>query len=461
MRLLKLKKILFPDGFLWGTATASYQIEGAWDADNKGESIWDKITHIKGMIKNGDTGDIACDHYHRYKEDVKLMKQLNLNAYRFSISWPRIFPSGRGEINEKGVVFYDNLINELIKNGIEPVVTLYHWDLPLTLQEIGSWEKREVVEAYVEYARLLFDRFGDRVKKWITFNEPAIFTVAFYSGGIFTGKSDLRGGYLASINVNVAHAKAVEAYRGSKHPDGEIGITLNLSHVYPLSNTLLNSKAVEFIDGIYNRWYLDPIFKAEYPKDILDFLNDRYDFPPILQEDLMLLKNNSVDFLGVNNYSCMRVEAKKPEDLTSVTKLVKRTRRKDREYSDMGWEVCPKGLFDLLISIDKNYNHPTIYITENGMACKDNIIEDGVVQDEDRVNYLKQYFEAAHRAINKGVKLKGYFIWSLLDNFEWIEGYSKRFGIIRVNFDTQERILKKSAQWYKNVITENGFEEEF
>ena len=273
MRLNELKKIKFPDGFLWGTATASYQIEGAWDADNKGESIWDKVTHTSGMIMNGDTGDIACDHYYRYKEDVKLMKQLNLNAYRFSISWPRIFPSGRGEINEKGVAFYDNLINELIKNGIEPVVTLYHWDLPLALQEIGSWENREVVEAYVEYARLLFDHFGDRVKKWITFNEPAIFTVAFYGGGIFTGKSDLKGGYIASTNVNVAHAKAVEAYRGSKHPDGEIGITLNLSHVYPLSNTPLNSKAVEFIDGIFNRWYLDPIFKAEYPKDILDFLS--------------------------------------------------------------------------------------------------------------------------------------------------------------------------------------------
>jgi len=453
-----LRRIKFPDGFLWGTATASYQIEGAWNEDGKGESIWDMVSHTPGKIGNEDTGDIACDHYHRYKEDVQLMKQLNLNAYRFSISWPRIFPLGRGEINEKGVTFYDNLINELLKNEIQPVVTLYHWDLPLALQEIGSWENREVVEAYVEYTKFMFDHYGDRVKKWITFNEPAIFTVAFYRNDAFTGKSNIKGGYIASTNVNVAHAKAIKAYRNSKYHDGEIGITLNLSHVYPISKSSLNSKAVRFIDGIFNRWYLDPVFKASYPKDILDFLNARFDFPPIPKKDLEILKNNPIDFLGINNYSCMWVGADKPEDLTSVNKLVKQERKEGREYSEYGWEVCPEVFFDLLVRIDKDYNHPSIYITENGMACKDDIIKDGIVQDEERLNYLKLYFESAHRAIKNGVDLKGYFIWSLLDNFEWFAGYSIRFGIIRVNYENQERIWKKSAQWYRDVIAKNGFE---
>ena len=453
-----MKKIQFPTGFLWGAATASYQIEGAWNEDGKGESIWDMVSHKPGKIMNGDTGDIACDHYHRYKEDVKLMNELNLNAYRFSISWPRIFPSGRGAVNEKGVAFYDNLIDELLKNDIEPVVTLYHWDLPLALHKIGSWENNEVVEAYVEYAKFLFDHFGDRVKKWITFNEPAIFTVSFYRSDAFTGKSNIKGGYIASTNVNVAHAKAVNAYRNSKYNDGEIGITLNLSHVYPVSESPLNSKAVKFIDGIFNRWYLDPIFNASYPKDILDFLTAKYDFPPIPKEDLKLLKDNPVDFLGINNYSCMWVGADNSEELTSVNTLVKQERREDREYSAYGWETSPEGFYDLLIRVNKDYNHPSIYITENGMAGVDDIIEEGIVQDEDRLNYLKKYFEAAYRAIENGVKLKGYFIWSLLDNFEWFAGYSIRFGIIRVNYKSQERIWKKSALWYQNVITENGFE---
>ncbi len=453
-----MKKITFPIDFLWGTATASYQIEGAWNEDLKGESIWDMVSHTPGKIRNGDTGDITCDHYHRYKEDIQIMRQLNLNAYRFSISWPRIFPLGKGNINKKGVEFYDNLINELISNDIEPVVTLYHWDLPLALQEIGSWENREVVDAYVEYAKFMFDHYGDRVKKWITFNEPAVFTVSFYGGGVFTGNRDLRGGYIASTNVNVAHAKAVKAYRNSKNPDGVIGITLNLTHVYPKIKSSLNSEASYFIDGISNRWYLDPIFKGEYPEDILNFLKTKFNFPDIPQGDLELLKENPIDFLGINNYSCTWVAAEKPEDLTRVSKLIKTERIEGREYSKYGWEVCPEGFYDLLVRIDKDYDHPVIYITENGYADKDDNIENGIVQDDDRLNYLRRYFKAAHDGIKEGVKLKGYFIWSLLDNFEWLQGYSIRFGLIRVNFETQERIWKKSAQWYRDLIAQNGFD---
>ncbi|MBY8985107.1 MAG: beta-glucosidase [Candidatus Lokiarchaeota archaeon] len=451
------KEINFPEEFLWGTATASYQIEGAWNEDLKGESVWDMVSHTPGRVRNGDTGDVACDHYHRYKEDVQIMKQLNLNAYRFSISWPRIFPEGKGKVNKKGVEFYDNLINELIANDIEPVVTLYHWDLPLTLQKIGSWESREVVDAYVEYAKFIFGHYGDRVKKWITFNEPQIFTVTFYGGGVFTGNFDLRGGYIASINVNAAHAKAVKAYRASKHPDGNIGITLNLSQIYPKTQSTLNSKATHFIDGITNRWYLDPVLKGEYPKDILSFLNKKFNFPSIPKEDIILLKDNPIDFLGINNYSCTWVAAENPGDLTSVRKLIKSERVEGREYSEYGWEVCPEGFFDLLVRIDKDYNHPIIYITENGFAGKDDKSINGIVQDDDRLNYLKKYFEAAYRAIKKGVKLKGYFIWSLLDNFEWLQGYSLRFGLIRVDYETQKRIWKMSAQWYRDLITQNGF----
>jgi len=453
-----MKKIEFPKEFIWGAATSSYQIEGAWNEDGKGESVWDVASHTPGVINNGDTGDIACDHYHRYKEDVQLMKKMGLKAYRFSISWPRIFPTGRDKINSKGVAFYDNLVNELITNDIEPCITLYHWDLPTSLQEIGGWESRDVVNAYVEYAKFMFDHYGDRVKFWITFNEPLVFTVWFYSLGLYNGIKSIKKGYLASQLVNVAHAKAIAAYRSSQYSDGKIGITLNLSMVYPKSDTALNKQAVQVIDGLNNRWYLDPVLKASYPKDALTFLEQKFDFPPVPKEDLNLLKNNPMDFLGINNYSCTKVSAENPEDLGHIGKLLEEEVVEGAEYSEMGWEVCPEGFYDLLMKMDKDYNHPLLYITENGTACKDENIVDEIVQDDDRLGYLKRYMEAAQRAINDGVNLKGYFAWSLMDNFEWFQGYSKRFGLIRVNYDTQERVWKKSALWYSDVIKNNGFD---
>ncbi len=452
-----MKEISFPDGFLWGTATASYQIEGAWNEDGKGENVWDNISHNTKFVQNRDTGDIACDHYHRYKEDVQIMKEIGLNAYRFSVSWARIFPSRKGKINPKGVEFYDNLINELLQNGIEPMITLYHWDLPLSLQAIGGWESRDVVDAYEEYATFMFDHYGDRVKKWITFNEPLVFTLWFHSLGLYDGKQNTRGGIIASINVNAAHAKAIAAYRQSRNSDGQIGITLNLSHVYPESNSELDAKAAKYVDGRNNRWFLDPVVKASYPSDILEILKERYDIPLIPKEDLILLQDNPIDFLGINNYSCTRVRAKKQEDTTSSLKVIMRGKVEGRQYSEMGWEVYPEGFHDLLVRVDKDYGHPLIYITENGMACKDDRFKDGIVQDDDRINYLKLYLEAAHRAIKDGVNLKGYFVWSLIDNFEWTSGYSKRFGLIRVNYNSQERIWKKSALWYRDVIKANGF----
>lgn len=452
-----LRDIEFPKGFKWGTATASYQIEGAWNEDGKGESVWDALTHTSGIIKNGDTGDIACDHYHLYKEDVKLMKEIGLNSYRFSISWPRIFPTGKGEPNPKGVEFYNNLINELISNDIEPCITLYHWDLPVVFNKIGAWESREVVDAYSKYAEFVFNQFGDRVKNWITFNEPLVFAVWFYLLNIYGTKNILKG-FTASHNVNVAHAKAIEAYRSGDHSDGIIGITLNLNHVYPKTDSSLDKEAALIVDGFINRWFLDPIFKAEYPRDILNLLEKDFTAPAIPEEDLELLKKNPIDFLGINNYSCSRVGIKKESDLNNYFRLLLPSRApRGAEKSEMGWEVYPEGLYDLLKRVDRDYNHPVLYITENGMACKDKEIINNIVQDDDRVSYLQRYLEASNRAIKEGVNLKGYFVWSLMDNFEWVEGYSKRFGIIRVNYETQERIWKKSALWYKDAIKNNGF----
>ncbi|MFX1593604.1 MAG: GH1 family beta-glucosidase [Promethearchaeota archaeon] len=453
-----MREIKFPEGFIWGAATSSYQIEGGWNEDGKGESVWDALCHTKNVIHDGDTGDIACDHYHRYKEDVQLIKEMNLQAYRFSVSWPRIFPKGKGKINPKGVEFYDNLIDELITNDIEPFVTLYHWDLPLKLNKIGAWESREVVDAFVNYAKFMFDHYGDRVKKWIVFNEPLVFAVWFCFLGLYGGR-DIRASFRATHLINVAQAKTIEIYHDSDNSDGLIGTVLNLDSLYPKTDSQLDKEATIILDGFLNRWFLDPIFKAEYPIDTLALIEKFFDFPSIPDEDIQLLNDNPLDFLGINNYSCNRVNLKKPiKKMADFYKLLlPKTPDKGVEISDMGWEVCPDGLYDLLKRVDKDYDHPLIYITENGMACKDDIIIDKIVQDDDRLSYLQRYLAAANRALNEGVNLKGYFVWSLLDNFEWTYGYSKRFGLIGVDYETQERMWKKSALWYQDVIKKNGF----
>ncbi|MFX1391154.1 MAG: GH1 family beta-glucosidase [Promethearchaeota archaeon] len=453
-----MKTINFPEGFIWGAATSSYQIEGAWNEDGKGESVWDDICHTKGLIHNGDTGDIACDHYHRYKQDVELMSKMKLQAYRFSISWPRIFPTGWGKVNPKGVEFYNNLINELISNNIEPFITLYHWDLPLTLQKIGGWENRKVIDAFVDYAKFMFKKFGDRVKKWITFNEPLVFALWFPIRGVY-GKKDVAIGMETTHIINLAHAKTLEAYRDSENSDGQIGITLNLNPIYPLTDSSSDNESACIIDGFTNRWFLDPILKGTYPNDVLTLLNKHFDFPIFPDEEMQLLRDNRIDFLGINNYSCTRAHLKNPiKNSTDFYKVIMPHNPKEGvEVTDMGWEVSPNGLYDLLKRVSKDYELPSIYITENGMASKNEFVVNKIVQDDDRLNYLQRYLEAANRAISEGVNLQGYFLWSLMDNFEWLWGYSKRFGIIRVNFKTQERIWKKSALWYRDLIEKNGF----
>ena len=451
-----MSKIVFPDGFVWGAATSAYQIEGAYKEDGKEASIWDTFVREPGRIKNGEAGDVACDHYHRYKEDVKLMKEIGLKSYRFSVSWPRIFQSEK--INPKGVEFYDNLINELLTNGIEPMITLYHWDLPQRLQDIGGWENREVVDAYVKYAEFMFKHFGDRVKKWITFNEPLVTSYLGYGLGVHApGILDWSRAVQVSHHLNLAHAKAVEMFRSLKIKDGKIGITLNLTSVHPASDSIEDIRKARIVDGLMNRWFLDPALKGRYPGDILSILKDKLHSPKIDDGDLDTLKS-PIDFLGVNYYTRTVVKHVPGEELFGKGIMFRSEKKNGAEYTEMGWEVYPEGLYDLLTRLDRDYKPSSIYVTENGAAYKDTEIVDGIVQDGDRLSYLKRHFEQARKAIDAGVRLDGYYVWSLMDNFEWSEGYDKKFGIVRVNYDTLKREMKKSAYWYHDVIAENGFE---
>ena len=445
--------ITFPENFIWGAATASYQIEGAARDDGKGTSIWDKYSHTSGKILNGDTGDIACDHYHKFKEDVKLMKELGLKGYRLSVSWPRIYPDGKGEINQKGVDFYRYLIEELLKNEIDPIVTLYHWDLPQALQDKGGWGNRDTSDYFAEYASYMFRVLGDEVKKWITINEPSVISYLGYGLGTHApGFKSYPLSILVSHILNLAHAKAVMAYKQNNYK-GEIGITLNLTPVHPASNSSADNKKAVFMDGIYNRWFLDPVLKGKYPEDLFKFFKRYLRSPVIKPEDMNLISENPVDFLGVNYYYRTVIK----HSIKNFPLFYEQVKPVESEYTDMEWEVYPKGIYELLTRISKDYNYPHIFITENGAAFKDTISPDGSINDDDRLNYLKDHFYEAYRSIEDGVKLDGYYVWSLMDNFEWAYGYSKRFGLIYVDYNTLERKLKKSAKWYSEVIKNNGF----
>ena len=438
----------FPKGFMWGAATASYQIEGAWDEDGKGPSIWDTFSHTSGKVKNNENGDIACDHYHRYKDDVKLMKDPSLKSYRFSVSWPRIFPGGRGAVNKKGVEFYDNLVSLLLSNGIDPMITLYHWDLPQALQDLGGWENREVADQFAEYAGFMFHHFKGRVKKWITFNEPFCTSYLGHALGVHApGIKDFKSAIRVSHNLNVAHAKAVRSFRKENIGGAEIGITLNLTPIYPYSEDY--AETARFVDGVTNRWFLDPVLRGSYPEDILMQHRERYDVSFIERNDMEIIKNSPIDFIGINYYSRSVVKVKGSDPMKLLRSPYK---PEGKEYTDMDWEVYPEGVYDLLMRIDGEYGHPKIYITENGAAYRDERTENGMIVDEDRISYLRRHFECADKALRDGVQLKGYYVWSLMDNFEWAEGYSKKFGIVCVNYETLERKKKKSALWYGDFI---------
>jgi beta-glucosidase len=450
----------FPPHFLWGTATASYQIEGAATEDGRTPSIWDTFSKTPGKVSNGDTGDVAADHYHRMPEDVALMARLGTMAYRFSVAWPRILPSGRGQVNEKGLDFYDRLVDTLLAQNIRPFVTLYHWDLPQALQDQGGWLSRDTANAFADYAEIVAQRLGNRVTGWITLNEPWCSAYLGYAAGIHApGMRDRQAAIQVAHHLLLAHGLAVPRVRASMKPDAQVGITLNFSPIYPVDERVETQNAVQVVDAFANRWFLDPLYGRGYPKELFDSNGLT---PPTMQDGDMQVITTPTDFLGVNNYSRFVIRARQqgqerqaghglgalfdnePFELVSSVE--------GASYTEMGWEVYPNALHDILLRLHRDYAVPALYVTENGAAFAD--VENGSesIADPQRISFLRDYIGGLTDLFPQGVPLKGYFVWSLIDNFEWAEGYSKRFGIVYVDYPTGRRILKESALWYANLI---------
>jgi beta-galactosidase len=454
----------FPTNFIWGAATSSYQIEGAAAEDGKGPSIWDAFSSIPGKIHNADTGEVACDHYHRFREDIQLMKNMGIKAYRFSIAWPRVMPTGRGEVNEAGIQFYSDLIDALLAAGITPWVTLYHWDLPLALQlEEDGWLGHSIVDHFEAYADLCFERFGDRVKNWITLNEPWVIAILGYGQGRFApGRVSHSEPYLAGHHLILSHARAVQLYREKySHQNGQIGITNNCDWREPLTDSPKDIAAAERALEFFLAWFADPIYKGDYPASMQERLGDR--LPKFTPAEKELILGTS-DFFGLNHYTTMYASHGKGEETErniagnggiSEDQEVDLSLDKDWKLTSMNWAVVPWGCRKLLEWIDQRYDHPEIYITENGCAYADEKI-DGQVDDQDRLDFYQGYLQACQEAMENGVNLKGYFAWSFMDNFEWASGYEKRFGLHYVDFETLERTPKNSAYWFRRVISANS-----
>jgi beta-glucosidase len=432
-----------PRDFVWGAATASYQIEGASTEDGRGESVWDRFCATPGKVRNGDDGSVACDFYHRYSDDIRLMRELGLDAFRFSVAWPRVLPAGRGAVNTAGLDFYDRLVDELLGNGITPFVTLFHWDTPQTLEDAGGWPVRDTVDAFCEYVEAVASRLGDRVTHWITHNEPWVVSWVGHAWGHHApGRTSDPDALATAHHLLLAHGRAVDILRRLS-PDSEIGITLNLDHPYPATDEEADAAATRWVDGMHNRWFLDPIFHARYPADLAEEWEPI--MPKIHDGDLETIAA-PIDFLGINNYTSPLVAA---DDNGGRSQIV---RRQGVEHTDMGWEVVPDGLHDLLVRVHNDYAPKAIYVTENGAAFPDVRGHDGSVEDPERQGYFEGYIEAAARAVGEGVPLRGYFAWSLLDNFEWAWGYWKRFGLIYIDYRTLERVPKGSFYWYRDLI---------
>jgi beta-glucosidase len=428
----------FPPGFVWGVATSSFQIEGGAAEDGKGESIWDRFCRVPGAIADGSDGRVACDHLHRWREDLDLIAALGVDAYRFSISWPRVRPGGAGAWNAKGLDFYERLVDGLLARGVKPYVTLNHWDLPAELQDAGGWGQRDTVQRFVEYALGVHARLGDRVAAFTTHNEPWVIAHLGHETGIFA--PGLKSRALAaqvSHHLLLSHGLALQALRtaGCK---SALGIVLNLAPIHPATASAADAAQARLEDGRLLRWYMDPLFKGAYPPDVLDDLGA--DAPRIEAGDLQAIAT-PMDFLGVNYYS--RSVASADASWDSARSGLART--------EMGWEIYPAGLTELLLRLHRDYAVPPLYVKENGGAFKDDVV-DGLVHDRDRVAYIAAHIAAVGDAMAQGVNMAGYMVWSLLDNFEWASGYEKRFGIVHVDYATQRRTMKDSARWYRDFL---------
>ena len=444
------KLLRFPPGFLWGAATSAYQIEGSPLADGAGPSIWQRFCRTPGMVRDGQTGDVACDHYRRYRSDVALMRELGLKAYRFSIAWGRVLPAGRGAVNAPGLGFYDRLVDELLEHGIEPLVTLHHWDLPEALDNRGGWLNPDIAQWFADYASVVFRKLDGRVKHWATHNEPWVVTDGGYLHGVLApGHRNLYEAPIATHNLLRAHGAAVQAYRSTgKH---RIGLVVNIEPKYAATPAEEDRAATARADAYMNRQYLDPIFLGKYPEELREIFGEAWPTWPASDMDLI---RQPLDFIGVNYYT-RNVTRASAQSWPQRAEMVKQPQA---IYSETGWEVYPEGLTDTLLWVKNRYGNPPVYITENGAAFADpaTVPEQGGIDDALRVDYLRAHIAAVRSAIAQGADVRGYFVWSLLDNFEWAHGYAKRFGIVHVDYATQQRTPKASARYYAGVIASHG-----
>ncbi len=439
----------FPGGFLWGAATASYQIEGATREDGRGESIWDRFCATPGAIANGDTGDVACDAYHRFAEDIRLAAAMGLTAYRFSVAWPRVLPEGSGRVEERGLACYDRLVDSILAAGMEPFLTLYHWDLPQALQDRGGWPNRATAAAFAAYAETVARRLGDRVRFWTTLNEPWVSAfVGHYEGRHAPGLRDLGAAVAASHHLLLAHGQAVEALRAELPSAARIGIALNLTPVEPAGADPGAAGAATRMDGYLNRWFLDPLAGRGYPADMLALYGPRV---PRIEEDDLATIAAPIDFLGVNNYFRLVVKDE-PEEPFPCVEMVQ---PEGAAFSTMGWEINARGLESILTRVASEYAFPELYVTENGVALEDRLEAGGTVHDPERIAYLEDHIGAVARVLSAGAPLRGYFVWSLLDNFEWALGFGRRFGLAYVDYPTLRRYPKDSAAWYGDLAREH------
>jgi len=448
----------FPEGFLWGVATSALQIEGGQDEGGRGESVWDRYAAKPGAISDGSNPSRACDHYRRWREDVGLMKGLGVGAYRFSIAWPRVLPDGSGAPSRAGLDFYERLVDALLDAGIRPFATLNHWDMPQALMGGGGWASRDAVEAFVRYADAVTASLGDRVRSWATHNEPwCVATQGYEEAHHAPGLCDPPGALRAAHHLLLSHGRALDVIRANS-PGSEVGIVLNLCPAESATDSDGDRDAARQFDGLFNRWYLEPLFRREYPADVIA---DRVRMGhlessalPFVQAGDMATVGAPIDFLGINYYSRAVMRAGRQGNAVGVDVVP------EDERTEMGWEVYPQGLTDILLRVHREYGPRRMYVTESGAAFQDAVGDNGRVSDPRRIDFLRRHMLAARRAIDAGVPLGGYFVWSLMDNFEWQYGYSKRFGLFRVDYDTCRRTAKESADWYRSTVALNAVEDD-